>query len=406
LVVGGTQEKKTENKTIENISLPLLRITTIEFLDPLTLEGTDIFLPMSDLLAARAVSDFATGSPYNGFVRLYFRDAVNAWATRAATRFAYEAFTFRPVAEEQGSLQGTPSDSSGAAAGSTIVLSNGNFTEAGGFFGIGYRIEILGGASVGTYTVIGGSYASGPDETTLTIREALPGTFSTEDWLWHVGIAESNIAQDSATGLFYWDIEVEVITGTPILLEGTLFAVTNLSTEGWSLETVKSVLSYSTLELPYLRLSEWVNDTTEILVDFTAPAIRVTYEYVSRLVDVQTFADDPDNRITAEDVLIRHFVPSYVRTQLSVRDITSAVAEATIASFVSALDPTQDLELSDVSDALYDVGCTKVMMPVTLVGLTQNRDRSWTGSFSVDALTSSRIQHFLPDTDFIIATEL
>jgi hypothetical protein len=46
-----------------------------------------------------------------------------------------------------------------------------------------------------------------------------------------------------------------------------------------------------------------------------------------------------------------------------------------------------------------------VLLPITLVALEQDTSRTWTARIDADTLGSNRIQHFIADTDFIVATE-
>ncbi len=391
----GDPVAKGDNRTIENIQLPLLRITSVSFLDPLTLEELGITIPMKDLLTAVTLDGLTGGdasTEAEGTIRLYFRDPVNAYVTYAGTRFqAPNGRVFRPKAT---GLSGVNANS----VGSVITLP-GDLTAS---VAIGDRIEI-GGVF---YCVVGPITFVGPD-TDITVRETITVPIVAQPWEIHVGILESSMGQDSDTGLYIFDIEVEaLVTGTDgNQAEGTSFLHDGVVSEGWSLRTTQSVLSYSTRELPYFEITPFVNDTTELGVTFTAPAIRLAYEFASNLVEIQAFADADDNRIVSEDVLIRHFVPSYVRTSMQIRDLDVVTGKETVVEFINALDPTDDLQVSDVVDALYDEGASHVVLPVTLVGLSQQRDRTWVGVFSQDALTSDRIQHYIADEDAIDVTE-
>ncbi|WP_337902305.1 hypothetical protein, partial [Mesomycoplasma ovipneumoniae] len=107
-----------------------------------------------------------------------------------------------------------------------------------------------------------------------------------------------------------------------------------------------------------------------------------------------------------EDLLVRHFLPSVVRAQLTVKGATEAAAETELTDFILDLAPTSDLEASDVVDALYGVGATQVNLPFLLVALSQSVDRQWSASLSKNGLVSSRVQHFLPDTDELLVTSV
>jgi hypothetical protein len=178
-----------------------------------------------------------------------------------------------------------------------------------------------------------------------------------------------------------------------------VFTSAGVISEGWTLRTTYLALSFSTRELPYFQISEWVNDTTRLGITFTAPAIRVSYDYASSLAEIQDFADAPANRIVAEDVLIRHFIPCYVRASFEIEGADLAEAKDTLVERINTLDPATDLEASDLVQ-----GFEHVVLPTTLTGVVQSEARAWSGAYSQDALVSSRVQHFVADDDFITVT--
>ena len=386
---------KTDNISIENVQLPLLRITSIEFLDPLTLEALGTQISMKDLMAVTSPDGLTGGDAVTvatGSLRLFFKDPVNAYVTYTGTRFsAPNGRTYRPIL----GLSGTNANS----AGSVITLPG----DQTALIAVGDRLQISGTfySIVGPITLVGLN-------TEVTVRETIASPIVAAPWAVHVGILQSNMGQDAATGLYFFDVSVEaLVVGTDGNQdEETTFGHEGVSSEGWSLRTTRSVLSYSTRELPYLEVTPFVNDTTELGVTFTAPAIRLSYEFASSLQAIQEFADSDDNRIVSEDVLIRHFTPSYVRASFQIRDLDAETGLETIAAFINSLSPTADLQVSDIVDSLYSAGASHVVLPVTLVGLAQGRDRSWSGVFSEDALSSSRIQHYIAEEDEIDVTVL
>lgn len=389
----GALEEKLENVSLENVELPLLRVTSVEFLDPLTKEPLGQRVPMRDLTLARSPDAFTGGTPSttaSGVVRLYFRDALRCYVNGSTSFVAEDGRTYTPT-----SFAG--SDAEVLAPGSDITIAGANVTDT---VAVGDNVHISSGLAAGQYTVLATSFSGG--DTTITVRETLPVS-GPSAYTVYPGILQSNMSQDPETGLYIFDVPVsDTVNGTAGNKPGgTSLQAAGVVSEGWTLKSTKSVLSYSTRDLPYLQLTEWVNDDTELFTTFTAPAIRISYEYAGNLRDLQAFADDEANRVVSEDVLIRHFVPSYVRVDLSVRDLTAARSKEVAVDFINSLDPTNDLEASDLDGALRDAGSTKVALPMTLVAMTQNRDRTWTSAFDQDALKSSRIQHFIADEAFI-----
>ena len=409
LYAGGALVATTENISSENVQLPLLRITDVEFLDPLTLEASGDIVPMRDILLSQNTEAFYDlGSTiYGGTMRLYFRDAVNTYVDAGSTIFSEDDRVYRPI----GSVAWADASYDAGVPDENVneIFVTGDRTS---IIAAGDRFEFLSGTGVGQNFCIR-SVAYNGSETVLTVRETLSDTFgapeaTSQSWEVHVGILEANMSQEASTGLYFFDIQVtdtsSGIAGARVI--GTTFISANVTSEGWTLKTTYDVWSYSTRELPYFQISEWVNDTTQLFITFTAPALRISYEYAGDLADIQRFSNAPENRIVAEDVLIRHFTPAYVRTTFEVVGSTDADAKAALITFINELDPTDDLEVSDVSTNLYStVGVTKVVMPVTLTALAQASGRIWTAEFSQDALDSSRIQHFIADEDFITISQ-
>jgi len=411
LLIAGVPVVKTENIAKNNVFLPLLRASTIEFLDPLTLEASGVFIPMRDPLLATNPDEFTGGTistQATGTMRLYFRDAVGAWVTDTLTRFLDGIFPFQPV--KQAPID-PPSPGTaqvlveGGFPHSILTLDNYNYTvdSAGGLaIKKGYRITFSGV----TYTVMADPTFDGVN-TKVTVREVFTLLIGSSQFFAHAGILEAEMPQDPASGLYYWDFEVEAsingVSGNAPA--ATTFVFSNVNSEGWSLKTFNPVTAYSTRELPHLEFTHYVNDTTDLTDIFTAYAIRANYDYASSLPAIQEFVEEPTNRIIGEDILIKHFLPAYFRWGFTVQGLTSAAAELQVATYVNDLAPTSDLEGSDLITDLGSIGATHVLLPITLVALEQDTSRTWTARIDADTLGSNRIQHFIADTDFIVATE-
>jgi len=394
LLVAGVPQVATVNKSQGNVDLPLVRLESIEFLDSLSLEPQGIFVPMAEPLNIAAQAAFTGGdgsNPATGTVRVYFRDAVNAWVDKDSP-FVGSTISFRPTNWFATTARVD------AAPGSVVILEGSDFTSQ---LAAGYRIT-TGGL---TLTVVSSVYSA--PNTNVTVRETIASTFTTTAATVNVGIAEAAMPQDTVLGLYYFDVPVTATVNgaSGNLAVGTALSAPGLLSEGWWLRSSFDVHSFSMRDLPYLAMSDWVNDSTEVGDEAVDYAFRLTYDAAPTLSAVQDYVDDDDNEVPSEDVLIRHFFPAYVRGTFVVENIVGATSKGLIEAYINALDPTAALQFSDVVDDLYSKGgATKVDSPVTLIGLVQAEDRSWTFISSEDELSSNRVQHYLADSLFIVTS--
>ena len=94
-------------------------------------------------------------------------------------------------------------------------------------------------------------------------------------------------------------------------------------------------------------------------------------------------------------------LPAMVRGTMDVEGADDP--QTVVEEYVLGLKSTEALELSDLVDAVYDAGATKVTFPFTLVVLSQATDRTWHASVAEDSAGNSRIQHFMPDDGLVVS---
>lgn len=393
----GTLVPKVDNVAESNLSLPVLRVSSVEFLDPLTLEASGTFIPMADSLLVRVEDEFSVVvSPAfsEGSVRVFYRDALNAYVIAGTSQFGFPSDPTLVPYDVKLKYAGA-ADATGFSA--TQIKLNADYTS---FIDRGDRLNVDGTL----FTIASTPMWDGAD-TVVTVREDATGVGGPLAWFAEQGILQEDMENnvDADTGLFYWDVEViSTIAGASGIRDiGDELVDLGSFSEGWKLKALQTALTYSTKELPYLRLTDWVNDDVDLTLISTAYALRLNYDHADSLPGVQEFVDDDDNRIVGEDLLIRHYLTAYVRGDFVVADLDSTTAKEIVVSFINALDPTEPLEVSDLVNALYDAGASHVLLPVTLVSLNQDVARAWTVTISQDSLGSNRVQHFLADEDFL-----
>jgi hypothetical protein len=398
----GDYVKAEDNIADANLQLPLVRIKSVVFLDPLdSLVETGEVIPLADVLRIQAQGAFtggASGVKATGIFRVYFRDAVNVffdpdtWRGLADDTVVYYQTT-SPV-----DLTGITVNLTGTGAGDTSIEIESLDTT--GDLTAGDRIKI--GSYWWTITAAG-TYAAG-DTTYASVREEYSGSSSTAAAVAASGILEDDMAADD-TGLYYFDVAGQATSnGTSgNIADGTRLATTSASgiyAEGYTTGNVESELAYSVKEQVVLKVSRFVNDDVDLDLPSTAYALRVYYDYADGYTDLQDYVESPENRPVGGDILIRHMLPSYVLTSMTT-DLGVTAAQDAVIDFFLGLDPTVDFQISDLIDHLYESEATYVQAPVTAVVMDCGRDRKWAAEVVTDTHTTSRINHYLADSDSI-----
>jgi hypothetical protein len=405
----GAYVKLTENISDTNLALPMVRVKSVEFLSSFDQTETGDFVPLADILMVRTEGAFAGGSaspaaPATGDLRFYFKDPVNFFVTsgfRASPDQIYEYSVDTIPAPNADIVIDT--DGSG---GWTATLSG---DRTGTNFNIGFRV--FDGSHYWTILSLP-VYDSGAGETTFAVREeptSPPFTISIGSYSIHPGSLEGSMNLDADTGLYYLEVEATCTTdGTAgNIPDGTTMEITSSEDTHWAegyYALARTDVSYSTKELSVLGLSRYVNDDKDLRDVSVSYYIRVTYDYAQGYQDVQDYVEDVDNRPVGEDILVRHMLPSLVVMSLTT-DMDADDVEETVVDFLIALDPTKDFEISDLVEELYGAGATYVQMPLQCSVLKCGRDRRWTATHVQDTHTTSRINHYLADTDSITGSE-
>lgn len=408
LVVGGSRVASSFNRATENVVLPILRITEIEVLDSLTFEPTDVTLPMAHLLGVRSPGGLAGGgasTKASGRVRCYFRDAISVFAG-ASTAFKVGSYTYRLVTYD-GTRRGLVQ-----ATGRVVDQGGGEYkvTLTGTQFADGRIVagdRVVGTSFLGTYAITGVTAGSGV--TVLTVREEGGDWFEAETLLENVticpGSLQADLPFDDAFGLYYLELEVEasaVGAGGDLAAASALTHSGGVVADGWRLKSASAHESFSSRDLPYLEVSAWPEDETYLLEDTSSYALRITYDTAPYVQEVQSYVEDDDNGCVGEDLLVRHFLPSYVRA-LFVTSLGSA-GKAALDDAILALRAGEELQVSDLGDALKAAGANYTKYPTRLVVLQANGDRTWTLLDSQDKVTTDEGHNFLPDGAYLSAS--
>lgn len=393
----GDPVAKEENISSANVVLPLVWVKKIEILDPISLQVDDSYdpIPMAEVLhvvVTEAISGGDSSTAAAGTVRVYFRDALNVYVL-ASTRFWAGTRRYRAAYSASGSAQ--------ISAGVLELVGDVQHDVAKG-----YRILHRGTVYTVLEDPILGTTSLG--RTPVTVREDLAEDGTVASFRAYIGKLQADMEQDDTNGLYYIDIDVVSLTAGA---DGNLAADSALLSsgviaEGWVLRSRVPAESCSTRDLPYLVFTSWVLDTVDLRDTAEAWSVRVTYASAPDLQGVQDYVDDEDNRIVAEDILVRHFLPGLVHGSFVVdEDLDTETALEAIQTYINELDPTANLEISDLVGVLRDEGATYVQMPVTVIVLQQQANRKWTASIVQDRVAFSRVQHFIAGDDLEVNSE-
>jgi hypothetical protein len=112
-----------------------------------------------------------------------------------------------------------------------------------------------------------------------------------------------------------------------------------------------------------------------VSADYEGDTLTATYETLAGLSDVQSYVDDPFQRLSCANVLVRGYHPVYVGATIAYQlkrgaasTIDATALSAAFVDYVNAFDPNQVLDVSGVIQAMRekftDIGV--ILGPLTL----------------------------------------
>lgn len=247
--------------------------------------------------------------------------------------------------------------------------------------------------------------SSGPWTSTYTIHQSR-GPYVR---LYHLGVqsisSTAMSAQVDELGFYYFDVEcISEGFGTPWNISADLQATAeDYYSEGWEISVEDENLSYSMAEHPWLHISPRIlvvgNEEDETnKIEIVGNNVQVVYERDPMVQDVHTLVTDTQTRVVCQSPLVRSLFPKFVRTAISYRSGGETRDVRTdLVAHIEAVLPEQMLEISDLTKIITDTGSTYVQLPITLVGIGHNADRSILVERSQDAISSGRLSALLPD---------
>ena len=208
-------------------------------------------------------------------------------------------------------------------------------------------------------------------------------------------------------GFYYFDLECisEGYGDTYNIGEDEKGVPEGYYSEGWSISVENENLSYSMVEVPLLDISprilvEGVADDPNNATELIQTNVQVDYERMPLVQNVHTFTLNKQNRVVCESPLARALFPTFIRTSIQYRGgPTEADARTALTDVITNTIPEEDLETSDLHDEIRRLGSVKVTQPITVVGISHQKDRSIDVTRSQDAIATGRLSAMIPDDD-------
>ena len=233
----------------------------------------------------------------------------------------------------------------------------------------------------------------------------------------HVQRISSTEMRDNidATGMYYAD--VELIATAPgdrhNIGSGEALEVSGHRGDGYRLRTENAVLSYSRAETLWGEFSRTIllpgsTDSPEEYVQLSRQNVLVTYDRSSLVDEIQSFVDSDSERVTTQDLLVRHLRPHYVNIAWAY--VGGSNEPEVIRALQEALDdiaPGEELEVSGLVQVLTSRGASSVYSPdpssrlgrrePVLVAVYHDESRRVRAAIITDVGQSTRLARWIAD---------
>lgn len=181
--------------------------------------------------------------------------------------------------------------------------------------------------------------------------------------------------------------EMNVVPADGFVLSG------NRKIDGYVLEVNDENFSYSTKESLHVILPNSVlpvGTTAEIDNQFNLSGqnLQITYDNAPLVDDLQTLFDAPLDRVTAANMLVRHFLPGYVLFDAVFSGGASEdVVALEIIKYINNIDPdTAEIRTDLLKDVITRKGALTVDLPLTVITLFHGIDRRIRGMRSTKSI--------------------
>jgi hypothetical protein len=204
---------------------------------------------------------------------------------------------------------------------------------------------------------------------------------------------EMSLNQDGP--LYYFDTDVVSLSpqdSANIAKDSylTLLAGT-YKTFGYRLDPVDNTLTYSTkeagsLNLPLSILPVGSMDSKDNYINLFASPIQITYEQAPIVQQFQDFLDSPEDKVTAANMLARHFLPAYVSYDATyIGGAAASDVAISIIDYINSLPIETAVDVSVIEGKIIDHGGNPET-PTKIVVVIHDWDRKIWAAFSENKL--------------------
>lgn len=219
-----------------------------------------------------------------------------------------------------------------------------------------------------------------------------------------VHVPSTRMAENRVGALYYIDIpiigvgtneELNIDESVGLTLDG------RYSVAGYTLLVENELYAYSTQEqvtivLPSAILPVGSTPDLDNEVKLAGQSIQINYDNAPLITSIQQFFDSPLDRVVCANILVRHFLPSYVFIDAV---YTGGDDEASVSvdliKYINTIDPDlNELSSDEISKIIHQHSVTKVRQPINLVVLTHGADRRIRGTQSTDIIGGTTLPTF------------
>ena len=219
-------------------------------------------------------------------------------------------------------------------------------------------------------------------------------------------IVSTAMAKNVTDGNLY-SVELQLVsqgTGSQYNIgAGIQLTVDGYIADGYYLTTDDPNLSFSPVERPKLILSTsilapGVSDNPSNATFLAGQNLQINYDQSATVQDTNNFITADTERVICASPLARHLNPYFVRlTLVYFGGSTADLVTSDIETFIAAILPNGQLNVSDIENICTNRNATSVQNPIDLIAIIHNNDRSLSTERSQNFLNTGRLAAFFSD---------